>query len=835
VKKITLSLLFFLLFYFYRSSSILAVTLFSDNFDNPSESLDKWEILHYNPPETPLDGTVGWQFINGLCGVSVNNSSRGAQSSMLFPKKWDSNLKNYIFQTDFKIVRGVDSNLMLKFTDRDHWYGLHGINCKKAEEVQGVAVNCDPINDQQYCWSKMILETVGHNWNFSREKCFAYEYNQMYRIKAEIRENNIKISITKIGLETENVLWDVTSDAILSTSGKPGLGASTGSCNHTEVWFDNVLVTDLDGPDPAPTPTPTSAPSTVFIPGLGGSFSFKGIFLNDENANDWQLTPGAKVYDNILKAFDGDSNFYIFYYDWRKSVLDSAQKLNSFIEEKIGTDSGVNLIGHSLGGLVGRACIQKQNGCHASKLITVGSPHLGVVNAYPSVQGGEIWGKGISKLAFELLVHYYQKPGETRKDTIEREAPVLRELLPEFDYLTKNGSTIPWSSLQIKNSLLPQLSNSSSYSGITETLTGNNKSTLKGISVADPGWLDNILGLWPDGKPLGSGAFADEGDGTVLAQSASLANLGVPNQEFNLDHGEIISSESTLTEIFSLLGKTLPEKTYSSLSDAENYLVFVAHSPVELFSPQADLSLHLHPELIIIPSPENKQYDLQVKGIGNGSYLLSVGQIFGEKVIWNNYTGLANIGSLETFSFNISPENPLENPLIISSDSLKNLINQAINDLKETVNQEALQDYQKNFLLYYLEHIQTHLDNDPEKAIFYSNLFRDAVNFYQKSNVLSKQASLKLLNKTHYLSTLLESLAFQFPQTITEEQVNQRMNNTKTAKGLAENNVPDKSSALVYLQALEKLDKATVLDNLYTKYLLSSQAQFLFLESKLGN
>ncbi|MGI5826476.1 MAG: esterase/lipase family protein [Patescibacteria group bacterium] len=556
--------------------------------------------------------------------------------------------------------------------------------------------------------------------------------------------------------------------------------------------------------------------------------------MNDENANDWRLTPGAKVYDNILDAFDEDSNFHVFYYDWRKSVLESAQKLNSFIEEKIGTEStSVNLIGHSLGGLVGRTCIEKYDGCHTSKLITVGSPHLGVVDVYPAVQAGEIWQKGVMKLVFELLVHYYQRPGETRKDTLKREAPVLRKLLPEFDYLTKNEDPIPWNSLRIKNNLLPQLTNSSLTPAVTETVSGNSKSTLKNITVIDRNWLDETLRFWIDGKPQGTGDYANEGDGTVLATSASLTRLSVPNHEFNLDHGEIISSETALAKIFSLLGKTLPDKEYSSIPETENYLVFVAHSPVELFSPQADTNQHLHPELIIIPNPEDKQYDLQVKGIGNGNYLLSVGQIFGEKVLWNDYPGMAKIGSLETFSFNISPNTPLENPLVISNSSLKNLITQAIDDLKNNVNQEAIKDYQKNFLLYYLEHIETQLDTDPERAIFYSNLFRDAVNFYQKSNVLSGQTSLKLLNKTHNLSTLLESLALNFPKTIEEEQVNQRISFADTAKELAKNNVPDKSSALVYLQALEKLDKATVSDNLYKQYLLSSQAQFLFLESKL--
>lgn len=812
VNKVTyLRILSLIVFLFFTSqSTVKAKTLFFDDFND--NNIDDWEtVYNFCGNVISLDKKVIFNINTASCNIAIK------------PKNFTlgQNKENYILEGDvyFDFHNVQDGRFFLMFQDLTHAYWV---------QVTGTGL--------------YIHKRVGDYWvgltndlvPFSKNSDDVYHFKFIRKKENENRTFSLYINnetIIKNYIDTEPYIEGEITIA---------LGVQTGATPKINTWFDNMLVTDLDGPDTIPTPTftptPTPVPLTVFIPGLGGSFSFKGIFLNDKNANDWQMTPGAHVYDNILKAFDEDSNFHVFHYDWRKSVLDSAQKLNSFIEEKIGTGSAsVNLIGHSLGGLVGRTCIEKQNGCHASKLITVGSPHLGVVDVYPAVQGGEIWRKGFMKLAFELLIHYYQKPGETRKDTIEREAPVLKELLPEFDYLTKNGSAIPWNSLQIKNSLLPQLTNSSAYSGIAQTVTGNNKSTLKSISVTDPNWLDNILGVWPDGKPSGPGVFANEGDGTVLAKSASLINLGVSNHQFDLDHGEIISSTSALEKIFSLLGKTLPEKEYSSSLDTENYLVFVAHSPIALSSPQATPDQHLHPELIIVPNPGNKQYNLVVKGADSGSYQFSVGQIFGDKVIWNDYFGQATAGLLETYSFNISQDNPLEDPFVNTNNSLKNLIIRAVSELKNSVNQQVAEAYHQNFLFYYLDNILSQLDNNPEKAIFYSNLFRDAVNYCRKSSILSNQEALNLLGKTDYLASLLETYSLNFPKTFSPEEVEQRINLTKSARELAENNVADKSRALVYLKALEKLEKAISLADLQRKHLYSSQAQFLFLESRLPN
>lgn len=797
MTKITL---FFLLLVWLLSlifpSNAAATIFFYDNFDDPILSASQWEPYYYNPPGQPMvngDGTAAyWQYVNNACTLSVSNTSRDSQMSFLFPKNWNPNWNDYIFQVDFKITDGTDSNLILRFGNSLQWLGIHGIN--KQNEIYFEIVD---------------LPTSSFNYKNN----FTFQQNKIYRIRNEVFGNKAKISIVDLDTQLNVFSWEI-QDQHITLIGKPGLSASTGAIKSVEVWFDNVIVCSLDDPCVLDEPKTTK---TIFIPGLGASFSFKGMFLGDQNADDWGLTPGVNSYNNLFTAFEGDTNFYTFYYDWRKSILENAQKLNAFIESKISPGEKVNLIGHSLGGLVGRACIEKQNGCHADKLITAGSPFLGVLDVYPAAAAGEIWKKGPEKLAFELLTHYLQRPGETPKETLAREAPVIKELLPKFDYLIQNGSFLPWSSQEIKSNLV--FAENASITGKIQTLVGNNQLTLKSFTVSPPNWLDNLLGYWPDGKAQSPGNFAPEGDGTVLTQSAKI-NLSNQDHEFTLNHGELVYNQTALNEIFTLLGKTLPAKTYPVSDNIENYLVFAAHSPVKLYSPQASAGSQLHDELIIIPNPQEKIYNLQLQGIDNGSWRLSVGQIYGNQTIWNDYVGQISLGSTENLIFDIRPNAPLENPLVNSKD----MILQAVDDLKAGADE---------FLSYYLDKILALLNSQPSKTLFYARLFRDAVNFYQKSGKLSESIVADLFTKIDYLDSLLTAFVLSSSPNYSSDQALEKITLAEAAKAFAENQIDTKTGGLVYLLANQRLKQAKSSSDPNQQYLYSSQAQYLFLHAKL--
>lgn len=113
-----------------------------------------------------------------------------------------------------------------------------------------------------------------------------------------------------------------------------------------------------------------------------------------------------------------------FGYDWRDSNYVSANKLKRTIEDVIDTKgvSKVDIVAHSMGGLVSKQYIIDNNGKYVDHFITMGTPFFG------------------SPQAFQFLKTGYSLAGPVKasKSTI-RTIPSIYELLPSSNYYTKNG------------------------------------------------------------------------------------------------------------------------------------------------------------------------------------------------------------------------------------------------------------------------------------------------------------------------------------------------------------------------------------------------------------
>jgi pimeloyl-ACP methyl ester carboxylesterase len=64
-----------------------------------------------------------------------------------------------------------------------------------------------------------------------------------------------------------------------------------------------------------------------------------------------------------------------FDYDWRCDIAETGALLAARIAQEAAGD--INIIGHSMGGLVARAALQSQSGARVARLITLGTPHGG--------------------------------------------------------------------------------------------------------------------------------------------------------------------------------------------------------------------------------------------------------------------------------------------------------------------------------------------------------------------------------------------------------------------------------------------------------------------------
>ena len=144
------------------------------------------------------------------------------------------------------------------------------------------------------------------------------------------------------------------------------------------------------------------------------------------------------VYDDLVKALrhelspqaDQPTPVFAFPYDWRMDVRLTAQKLRVFLEEVLArtrllkhyANAGelkVDLVGHSMGGLVICEYLsQFGRGAGVGKVVTIGTPYLGSVEA-------------IVKIATGLSLLTGSEPKGRERETA-RITPALYQLFPSY-------------------------------------------------------------------------------------------------------------------------------------------------------------------------------------------------------------------------------------------------------------------------------------------------------------------------------------------------------------------------------------------------------------------
>lgn len=107
------------------------------------------------------------------------------------------------------------------------------------------------------------------------------------------------------------------------------------------------------------TPSP-AGPPVIFVHGMGG-----------------KMTEWDSILANLDASFKSRHNVYCYQYNWQDSVMINGRILKDFVVSYGLVDP--ILIAHSMGGLVSRAYVA--NGGQITKLVTLGSPHLGSVLA----------------------------------------------------------------------------------------------------------------------------------------------------------------------------------------------------------------------------------------------------------------------------------------------------------------------------------------------------------------------------------------------------------------------------------------------------------------------
>lgn len=327
----------------------------------------------------------------------------------------------------------------------------------------------------------------------------------------------------------------------------------------TILGMDNFPWTAQDGwKNPQP-PLPT-----ILLPGILGSWTdnFFELFANPNPIEQNKLSLTEESQSWIWKQLDElgylphtwqlPKTFlpvtghptYKCPYDWRNNNQYNAGHYLIPCIDKAKQETGaskVNIVAHSMGGLVARAYVQNDALYRndIARLAFVGTPNHGSPEAYYFWEGadlthgwfgilGAVMEKVVGGRLFQMGVHY------ARMGTVAYAHgffPSMRELLPTFDYLkdqfgnTRNIATMLW-----QNTLLKDINTLPSIAKLTNPVTskvfaGENHQTLEKIPVLYPN-PDNLAGNplrpYPDGQPV---PLLEEnslsGDGTVLSQKSA--------------------------------------------------------------------------------------------------------------------------------------------------------------------------------------------------------------------------------------------------------------------------------------------------------------------------
>ena len=490
-------------------SNCNAKNLFFDNFSG--DYLDNW---FENVGNVGMTGS--WFISNGELHSIVNKG----QHSFLCAKTENILPLSYTMAAVVKNISGVDQQFIFKVSDDFKDYYL-----------------VDYRYDGQWEWDNNDIRLYriyeGGFRQFGRYSGseilggISVSQGVEHKIKVEIGERNVKVYFDDV------IVIDANDDeSNFLTYGHFCLmtwGGEFGSLS--ENVYKNVELFDA---------SVIKRNKIVILPGLGASWNPEAILLGSSDSSlKWSMTPFVKNYDLLINTLENNNlvkntDFYVWNYDWRKPLSQIVIDFNAYVESlNLGPEDKIDLIGHSLGGLVARLWTQDHPQL-VGRTITLGSPHYGSVKAYEAWNGAKLGDNlDVATIALNVLLQLQKRGGDTSVETLRKFSPIVFDLSPTFNFLKKNGAEKPAEKSQY---LVDKNSTVAAITGNLSTLDGLGVQTKEWINVGERNVIDKVLGLWSEGRPIDY-AFAD-GDGTVLKKSALIS--GSETVDFNSNHGALV-------------------------------------------------------------------------------------------------------------------------------------------------------------------------------------------------------------------------------------------------------------------------------------------------------
>ena len=181
----------------------------------------------------------------------------------------------------------------------------------------------------------------------------------------------------------------------------------------------------------------------------------------------------SSLLGTIMKNFP-DRPVYLFSYDWRKTNVDSAEKLAAFIDSI--TDGGkvkVDIIAHSMGGIVSSHYLREHDD-RVDKYLSFGTPYEGAPSAFNTLSSKSLVG-GFLDVVIEKLIGI--KPDVASSFTAMVELLPTQRMLEKYPYHFVSTGDL--------NSFQRILNGNSSYDKILQAAADAKVSGLADLATVD--------------------------------------------------------------------------------------------------------------------------------------------------------------------------------------------------------------------------------------------------------------------------------------------------------------------------------------------------------------
>ncbi len=452
--------------------------------------------------------------------------------------------------------------------------------------------------------------------------------------------------------------------------------------NNNSMSFTPVPIRDE--------PTPERLDPVIIVPGIMGSAYKNGVLVID---------PILHTYDDLIATLDANGytegeNLFTFPYEWRDSNVFTANFLDDKIDEVKSTChcDKVDIVAHSMGGLVARAYIQSTDyDGDVDQLIFLGTPHKGSPKDYLTWEAGEFeqdLNGVLTGLFFEVEA---LKNGYLTIFNYIHNKPILsaRELLPAFDYLKDDdtGQLRQYPVDYPRNLFLENLNNNISNllsSGVEITnIVGNSgeNKTIEKIRVIP---TDHAV-FWEHGEPEGFGAIIGDnglergtGDNTVTQSGSSLN--GIVSEEIVASHNRIPTiAESKVFNI--LTGQTASTTFDHNYGVNKKVLLLQLLSPIDMVITAPDgrkigknfetgreyneipfafySGFETNDEYITILNPLDGKYKVEVQGTDSGGeYGVRTSYVSETFATTTETTGITEPNQITNLAIMVNNQNP---------------------------------------------------------------------------------------------------------------------------------------------------------------------------------